>query len=463
MTKKSGQQKSRAVSFGVNSALLTLVVIALVGVVNFLGQRYTKKFDLTKNKVHTFSEQSENVIKNLKSEVIATLYGTPQSKERFKPLLDNYKSISTKFKVDFVNPDKDPIRTKAAGIKRMDTLVLETEGKKSTVEDLTEEKITNALIKLTKTTTQVICSVTGHGEPGFSAGSAEGFDAVKKGLESQSYQLREFALSSEPKIPADCGAVVILGPNRAFFPAEIKTLSDYLDQGGRLVVGLDAQITAQDAGAEFKALLKTWGADVKSGLLIDPVSRMMGVDASVPIIAEFNTGTAIGKDFKTQCYFPFSRPVEVVNPAPEGLNTQWVGKTTPKSWNETNMALISKGQVEYNPGADQQGPITIGVASSGKRKGTTPARDARLVVFGSAQFANNNYARFGGNQDLILNAISWVVEDESLISIRAKEDEEGRLELSQNQGIAVFWLSVILIPLLVTVSGIVIWVRRKKL
>jgi ABC-type uncharacterized transport system involved in gliding motility auxiliary subunit len=85
------------------------------------------------------------------------------------------------------------------------------------------------------------------------------------------------------------------------------------------------------------------------------------------------------------------------------------------------------------------------------------------VVFGSGQFANNSYSRYGGNLDLFLNSVSWVLEDESMISIRAKDEDDSKIELSQNQGVAIFWICVVIAPLLIAAAGIVIWVRRKKL
>ncbi|MGK5087998.1 ABC transporter, partial [Bdellovibrionota bacterium FG-2] len=80
-----------------------------------------------------------------------------------------------------------------------------------------------------------------------------------------------------------------------------------------------------------------------------------------------------------------------------------------------------------------------------------------------SQFATNNYSRFGGNLDLLLNSVSWVMEDESLISIRAKEDEAGKVELSQKQGTVIFLLTVIIIPLLVAAGGIAIWAWRRRM
>jgi ABC-type uncharacterized transport system involved in gliding motility auxiliary subunit len=453
----------RSLSFGINSAFITLVVLALIGVINFLSARYPQKLDLTKNKIHTFSDQTSKVMAGLKDDLTATLYGDLAAKEKYRPIFDNYKKLSPKFKFELVDPNKEPTRAKQAGIKKMETLVLSYQGRNTKVEDITEEKITNEIIKMTKGTRSVVCTIVGHGEQSFSAVVSEGLSAAKKGLEDQSYEVKELNLPQEQKIPADCTAVIMMGATKGLFPAEVKTLSDYLDNGGRVVMGVEAVVTGPDETKELKELLKNWGVEVKGGLVIDPVSRMLGVDASVPIIAQFNNELAITKDFKQQCYFPFTRPLDVISPTPEGLKAKWMAKTTPKAWGEMDMKSIAKGEVQYNPGIDIAGPITTAVAVSGKKKDSKATRETRLVVFGSAQFANNNYARFGGNQDLFLNSVSWAVEDESLISIRAKEEDVGKIELSQNQGLSIFWVTVIIVPLIIAIMGIVIWVRRKKL
>ncbi|MBS1959704.1 MAG: GldG family protein [Bdellovibrionales bacterium] len=460
--KKNSAKSNRALSFGLNSAFLTLVVLAIVGVVNFAAQQYPQKLDTTKNKLHTFSDQSEKVMKGLTKELHATLYGDFGTREKYRPVIDNYKKLSNKFKFELVDPNKEPTRAKTAGIKKMETLVLTYGEKTSKIEEITEEKVTNEIIKLTKDTKQVVCAITGHGEKSITDAGQDGYASVKKGLEDQSYAVKEFTLSQEAKIPADCTAIAIFGPNKAFFPNEIKILNDYLNAGGRAVIALEAAVAQVDQSKEIRAFLHDWGVDMKGGLIIDPVSRMLGVEASVPIFVTFNNDQTIGKDFKQQCYFPFTRPVDLVNPAPSGLTTTWLAKTTPKAWGEMDMNSIAKGAVQFNQGTDIPGPLTGAVVVTGK-KDPKAAKETRLVVFGSAQFANNQFSRFGGNADLILNSISWTLEDESMISIRTKEDEAGHVELSQQQGIAIFWTAVVIIPLMIAALGIVIWVRRKKL
>jgi ABC-type uncharacterized transport system involved in gliding motility auxiliary subunit len=96
-------------------------------------------------------------------------------------------------------------------------------------------------------------------------------------------------------------------------------------------------------------------------------------------------------------------------------------------------------------------------------KDSKATRNTRLVVFGSSLFAVNGLVNRGGNLDFFLNSVSWIMEDESLISIRTKEEAPSRVELSARQSGFVFILTVILIPLLIAVAGIVIWVLRKRL
>jgi ABC-type uncharacterized transport system involved in gliding motility auxiliary subunit len=449
----------RTLSFGANSVFITISVVAIIGLLNFLGQQYPKKADLTRNKIHTFSDQSEKVMKSLKEDLSATFYGDFSAKERFRPIFDNYKKLSTKFKYEAVDPTKEPTRAKAAGIKKMDTLVLSYMGKTAKVEEITEEKVTNEIIKLSKDVRWTVCMVTGHGEAAISDTTANGLAAAKKGLEDQSYSVKELVLSQEAKVPADCTSVVMIGVSKAVFKEEIKVLNDYLLDGGRLVVGMDATITNNDPTQEFKTFLRSWGVDVKPGLSIDPRSRI----PSVVILADFNKESPIVKDLKVQGFFPFSRPLELTNPAPEGLKTTWLAKTAPQAWGEQDMAAIAKGQAGFNVGKDLQGPLNEAVSVSGKRKDSKATRDTRIVIFGSSQFANNQFSQGGSNLDFLLNGISWTLEDESMISIRSKEDDVGIVMISENQVVATFWIAVIIAPLGIAILGIIIWRRRKKL
>jgi len=455
--------KSRTAAYGLNSVVTVLLVIGIVGVLDFITSRYPMKWDLTKNKVHTLSDQTSKLIKSLQKPVKATLYGKVGQRDQLRPLLENYKGINPKFEVEYVDPDREPTRAKQAGIKKYGTLLLTVGTKENKIEDVTEEKLTNSLIKLLKEKTTTLCTVTGHGEKNFSSQEADGYQAVKKALSDQSYEVKELNLVQEGKIPDSCNGVAIIGPTKAFFDPEIKVIRSYLENGGRAVVAIDLNIRGAEYSPELLPVLESWHVKPENGLVVDPVSRMLGVDSSVAILASFSRENAITKDFQGNCFFPFTRSFQIIPSAPPSLHVQWIGQTTPKSWAVMDLKQLAKGEVRFVAGKDKSGPLNAAIAVEGKQKDSKAPRNTRLVVFGTSAFATNNFSRYGGNLDFFLNSVSWVMEDESLISIRTKEEAPGKVELSQKSGTFIFLLTVVVIPLIIAVGGLVIWIFRRRM
>ncbi len=455
--------RSRTAAYGVNSIITVLLVLGIVGVINFLGSRYPLKKDFTQSKVHTLSDQSIKITQSLKSPLKVTFFAKLQQKEQFRPILENYKAINPKFEVEFVDPDREPNRAKLAGIKKYGTLLLTYGTRESKVEDMSEEKITNAMIKILKDKSPTLCAITGHGEKSFDSQDAEGYQTVKKSLLEQAYLVKDVNIIQETKIPDSCDAIAVLGPTKSFLEPEAKALREYLNNGGRAVIAIDVNLKGTESSPELVSILENWHTKPMTALVVDPLSRMFGVDASVSIIATFNRTQAITKDFQANCVFPFTRPLEIVSNPPPSLNVQWLAQTTPKSWAVTDFKQLAKGEVSYHEGKDQHGPLNAAIAVDGKLKDSKAPRNTRLVIFGSSFFATNSGSRNAGNLDFFLNSVSWAMEDESLISIRAKEEAPGKIELSQKAASAIGLLTIFVIPLLIAVAGVVIWVYRRKL
>jgi ABC-type uncharacterized transport system involved in gliding motility auxiliary subunit len=57
--------------------------------------------------------------------------------------------------------------------------------------------------------------------------------------------------------------------------------------------------------------------------------------------------------------------------------------------------------------------------------------------------------------------MAWLSADEDLISIRPKEPEDSRLEMSARQMNLVFYESIVVLPLLMVVLGVGVWWRRR--
>jgi ABC-type uncharacterized transport system involved in gliding motility auxiliary subunit len=85
----------------------------------------------------------------------------------------------------------------------------------------------------------------------------------------------------------------------------------------------------------------------------------------------------------------------------------------------------------------------------------------RFVVVGSSGFLTNGMIGFQANRDLALNSVNWLSSDEDLISIRPKEAEDRRLNVTQRQMNGFFYADIIAIPILLIVGGIVIFAKRR--
>jgi ABC-type uncharacterized transport system involved in gliding motility auxiliary subunit len=461
--------RGRSAAYGTHSAVTTLLVIAVVGLVNFAGYRYPKTFDLTKNRQHSLADQSKKVIRELKTAPKGVFYGMPGDREGSRKLLEGYRAANPEFTLDYVDPSKEPTRARQAGIRKLPTLALTVGERTEKLDELTEEKITNALIKLSKDKPQTICFTTGHGELAMAASEAEGGATLKKLLENQSYAVRDLNLSQETAIPADCELVAIAGPVRGFTPAEVKLVGDFLAQGGRALVMLNADFNQGVYSSDLDAALTPWFLKPEAALAFDLQSRQFGQDAGVPVALNISRDHPITKGMYADrpneavtVAFPIARPITILPNAPVGLNVQWLAKSSPQSWGERDVAGIKAGRAQPEA-SDVQGPLNLAVAVEGKLKDSKATKNTRLVVLGSTLMAANQALPMSYNVDFVLNAFSWLFEDENLISIRAKDPEAGKVDLSAAAGRVIFLLTVIALPLLISVGGIVIWVRRRRL
>ncbi len=84
-------------------------------------------------------------------------------------------------------------------------------------------------------------------------------------------------------------------------------------------------------------------------------------------------------------------------------------------------------------------------------------------MFGSADFVSNVFLEFSGNRELFLNTLNWVSGDENLISIRPKNLRTGNLTITTKQMDFISIFTVVVIPTVILLSGLVIWWKRRVL
>jgi ABC-2 type transport system permease protein len=59
--------------------------------------------------------------------------------------------------------------------------------------------------------------------------------------------------------------------------------------------------------------------------------------------------------------------------------------------------------------------------------------------------------------------VNWLAEEADLISIQARTTSPRLIQLTATQGRILFFISVIILPLVVLIVGIIVWARRRSL
>lgn len=453
----------RSTKYGTSTIVASLFFVAILASLNYLSTRYHHRFDLTEAGVYSLSSQSTAVVKGLDKDLRVQAFVEGGVSPALRDLLDSYRFASSKFSYEMIDPDRHPELAERYQIANYNTIRIEYGEGSTSVTQPTEEALTNAIIKVSRSAQQTVCFIEGHGEPEIDQAQddARGMSLAKTALVNENYQTKKVLLLSLEQVPEDCSIVVVAGPEKAYAPQELTALDQYLRRGKRAVFLLPPR-----RAAEFKPLLATWGVKLGDDVVVDQVVRLfqgpaLGLE---PLVNTYDQTHEITRDFKQRTVFPMTRSVQADAAGKKGMQVTELVKTSPASWAETDLeGLFQRREATIDPG-DRKGPVPVAVAVSGKLKdlGIDQAGEARLVVFGSVDFADNrNLEGSFYNRDLFLNTAGWLVGQSDLVSIRPRTIKASRVRFSQEEGTVIFYLSVLVVPELLLIAGIVVWWRRE--
>jgi len=437
-----------------------LVVIAVLGAVNWLANRHNKSYDSTANKRFSLSDQTEKVVKGLKNDVTITYYDKSGEFARARDLLDRYDNLSTKLKVEYVDPDKKPQVAKAEGVRNYGAIFVNTGARKEEAKSVTEEEITGALIRGLKGGDRNACFVSGSGEHGLDDSGRTGYSNLKEAVERSNYKTRNISLLEKPEVPKDCTILVVGGPKYDYTEPAVKAIKDFVENGGRALLMIDPPLKLgreDSAGAPgLVKVLESWGVTMNNDLALDTsgVGQLFGLSEVVPLVSTYESHAIVRELKEVATAFPMARTLDV-----KSVDKASPEKLLSTSANSYATTKLDSAEIRLDPKRDKKGPLTLAAAGS-YRTGKENIQ-GRFVVVGSSGWVANNLLRFNGNRDLFLNMMNWLSSDEDLISIRPKEPEDRRITMSRAQMKLVFYTSVIFLPLIVIGAGIMVWWRRR--
>ncbi len=503
----------RSTQAGTGALISTVSIAVILVVVNFLAVRYLYRFDLTDTGRLSIAPETQQVLKNLKQPVTLYLFDKEQKPDD-RDLLQNFRRQSPNFAFEFVDPDANPALAKKFEVKNSNQsrdvhLELPSKNRKQFVQSLgpqqrlSESRLVNSLLQIESDRKPRVYFTQGHGERSLDAGE-KNFGAALKVLQDKNFEPLPLNLAQTLQVPIDATAVILAGPSKPFFDAELKATQDYLDQGGNLMVLIDPE-----SAANLTELLKAWGLALDDRVAIDASGsgQLLKLGPAAPIVQDYNGNShPITKEFGNNItFYPLARPIEIKEVP--GVQVSPIALSNKQSWGETN---LQEKPIKLNEG-DRPGPLPLGVALSRPvtpktQPSPTPTptptptaenpdqptpeasasptasptvtssaspfpsppvtpggpKESRLVVFGNSAFATDQFFGAQLNGDMFLNSVTWVSQtDGQALSIRPREVKRRQLTSTPQQVTIVMLLSAVLLPIVGFGLATLTWWRRR--
>lgn len=454
---------TRRLKYGSNSLILTISIIGIVILFNIFISGHNVRFDLTKNKLHTLSDKTKQVLDGLEENVEVTGFFKEDSQllPQIYELLKEYKHETDKLSVSLIDINANPIKAQEYGVTDYGTVVVKSGDKMVQIRrndfytiDFTttesvfagENKITQAIVDVTSEKQNKAYFVQGHGE--LSEDSTYWFRNAVKG---EGYKVADLNIAQENGIPKDADLLIIAAPQKDFSADELWFLSQYTDNGGRVMFFM-RQVENPELMKNVLAYMRSIGVKVNNDIIIDQARNYY--NQPLAIIPEYENHTIVSKLRQAGLYvlMPESLSIERSGGADSNIQYESLLVTSEKSWGETD---LSNPTLDEN---DNKGPLTVAAAitKSGRQK------PMKAVVVGNAAIATNELITQQGNLDFIINAINFTQDKENLISIRPKNRTMEPLTIQGNHGSFLYGILVGLIPLAIFATGLIIFARRRR-
>jgi ABC-type uncharacterized transport system involved in gliding motility auxiliary subunit len=397
--------------------VFTVLFTGIIGMLAWLSTEYVYQADWTASSRNTVSDDTRKLLDGMKAPISITAFVQENKllRTQIQDVIGSYQRFKDNITLEFVNPDTAPERVRELGITTSGELLVSYRGRSENIRTLSERQLTNALLRLSRQEDRWIVFVTGHGERSPSGQANHDLGLFGRELERKGLNIQTVNLA-ETDVPRNTHTLVLGSPRVKLLPGEISRLQEYVKDGGNML----------------------WLAEPGELQGLEPLTELLGI--------EFLPGKVV--DATAQMF-------GVENPA-------FVVVTDYPHWTELGKL---EGDISFDPGTDERaGPLNIGVVLMRTKTtgGEQDASEQRVIVIGDGDFLSNTYLGNAGNMDLGLNVTHWLSHDETLIDINIKSAPDTSLVLG-NISRAVIGLGFLFgLPALLLISGIVIWLRRRR-
>ena len=314
-----------------------------------------------------------------------------------------------------------------------------------------EGQITSALQYVTSDSMPKIYQVQGHGETTLGGN-------FSKAIEKANLSSEMLNLMDGDAVPEDARCLIINAPTSDFSEDDAKKVISYLNNGGNLLLTTNSEVT--DDMPNFESILSTYGITRQKGMIAEsdtsmyyqnPFYLLPDVNGSV-----FTSGTG-----GAYIFAPYAEGLTVPEDTDEITYTALL-TTSDSSVLKTDIQNATS--YDYEDG-DTKGSFALGVAA---QKTIDEETVSTMVVYSSAVMLTDSADQMvsGNNSTLFASTIGKLTEgdDDAAVPvvIPMKEYNVSLLTVPAATQIMLSISFVLLVPLILVVSGVLIWIKRRK-
>lgn len=437
-------------------------LLVVVGLLAWLSTRYDIETDWTRDGRNTLSIDSRQLLDEMPAAIHITAFATEGSvvRDHIQDLVNRYQRHKPEIELVFINPDAEPERTRDLGITLDGELLIAYQGRSETIQSLSEQSLSNALLRVARQQDRKIVFLSGHGERDLLGEANHDFGQFGKLLLQKGLKLEALNLAERGAMPTDINLLVIADPRTPLLSGEVHLLNTYVKQGGNLL-----WLYESGSSNGLAPLAETLGIEFLPGTIVDATTQLFGIDNPAFAIIPAYPMHPVTREMSSLTLYPEASAIEV--DAPESWQAEPLLTTLERAW--TEIGPIS-GTIQFDEDSDERmGPLDIGFVLTRTAPGKTSDSEAetessqqRVIVIGDSDFLSSAYLGNGGNVELGLNLFNWLNHDDQFISITARTASDVNLELSKTAQIIIGFGFLFVAPALLLLTGVFIWWRRRN-
>ena len=457
--------------------LVALLVVVYVGINVVVKKLDLPDIDVTQNKLFTLTEASKQKIKELEKEVKVYVIGEMQD-SALVDLVKQYQKENEKISYELVEDITNRADLSTKYEVSTDTVLIIEVGNNGKVLsnydlytydyttyqqiDVSEQKLTNAIVDLTLENKPVIYFLTGHGEYAI----ANEVAGLVDGLENDVNTVKELDLLVDNTVPEDASALVIGTPTKDFESLEADILIQYIKAGGKILWLNDSDFSGKTY-PNIQRVLEEFGVRFDNGIILEQDSSKMVLQTANFIVPEVGYTEAtynIATDGGVMLINAGKITMEEEDKLAElGVEVENILTTSAKSLFRTEVTNSSETKIS----SDIEGSFVLGAKLT---KTLADEKSSVLYVIANNVFVsdapirvgNSNTAavNFYNNQDFVLNLLADLSNRGDSITIR--KDTGIVTYTATKQQDTIIKIIIFSVPVLIIVAGIIVWQMRRR-